>query len=96
VLGLPESQTGVVMFSNSDHGMSIAKSVLAETLGGNQPAVNWQNYASIEDKAKRKSKSEFGGQKKRSRQPPPRNPQSPSRFREREDVAVSHLKGTAA
>ena len=57
VLGLPASQTGVVIFTNSDHGMSIAKSVLAETIGGTQPAVNWQNYASIEDKPKRKSKN---------------------------------------
>jgi len=40
----PETKSGVVYMTNSENGLSIARQILAETLGGEQPAFDWLNY----------------------------------------------------
>ncbi len=40
----PATRSGVVYMTNSENGLSIARQVLAETLGGEQPAFDWLKY----------------------------------------------------
>ena len=40
----PATKSGVVYMTNSENGLSIARQILAETLGGEQPAFDWLNY----------------------------------------------------
>lgn len=40
----PATRSGVVYMTNSENGLSIARQILAETLGGEQPAFNWLKY----------------------------------------------------
>jgi CubicO group peptidase (beta-lactamase class C family) len=40
----PASKSGVVYMTNSENGLSIARQILAETLGGEQPAFDWLKY----------------------------------------------------
>jgi CubicO group peptidase (beta-lactamase class C family) len=40
----PASKSGVVYMSNSENGLSIARQILSETLGGEQPALDWLKY----------------------------------------------------
>ena len=40
----PETRSGVVYMTNSENGLSIARQILAETLGGEQPAFDWLKY----------------------------------------------------
>jgi CubicO group peptidase (beta-lactamase class C family) len=40
----PASRSGVVYMTNSENGLSIGRQILAETLGGEQPAFDWLKY----------------------------------------------------
>jgi CubicO group peptidase (beta-lactamase class C family) len=40
----PETKSGVVYMTNSENGLSIGRQILAETLGGEQPAFDWLKY----------------------------------------------------
>jgi CubicO group peptidase (beta-lactamase class C family) len=40
----PQTKSGVVYMTNSENGLSIARQILAETLGGEQPAFDWLKY----------------------------------------------------
>jgi CubicO group peptidase (beta-lactamase class C family) len=40
----PATKSGVVYMTNSENGLSIARQILAETLGGEQPAFDWLKY----------------------------------------------------
>src|SRR6202044_3692549 len=40
----PAAKSGVVYMTNSENGLSIGKKILAETLGGEQPAFEWLKY----------------------------------------------------
>jgi CubicO group peptidase (beta-lactamase class C family) len=40
----PASRSGVVYMTNSENGLSIGRQILAETLGGDQPAFEWLKY----------------------------------------------------
>jgi CubicO group peptidase (beta-lactamase class C family) len=40
----PASKSGVVYLTNSENGLSIARQILTETLGGQQPAFDWLKY----------------------------------------------------
>ncbi len=40
----PASKSGVVYMTNSENGLSISRQILAETLGGEQPASAWLKY----------------------------------------------------
>jgi CubicO group peptidase (beta-lactamase class C family) len=40
----PASKAGVVYMTNSENGLSIGRQILAETLGGQQPAFDWLKY----------------------------------------------------
>jgi len=40
----PATKSGVVYMTNSANGLSIARMILAETLGGEQPALDWLKY----------------------------------------------------
>jgi len=40
----PRTKSGVVYMTNSENGLSIGREILAETLGGEQPAFDWLKY----------------------------------------------------
>ncbi len=40
----PETKAGVVYLTNSENGLAIGREILAETLGGEQPAFDWLKY----------------------------------------------------
>ena len=40
----PATKSGVVYMTNSENGLSIARQILAETIGGEQPAFDWLGY----------------------------------------------------
>jgi CubicO group peptidase (beta-lactamase class C family) len=40
----PATKSGVVYMTNSENGLSIGRQILAETLGGEQPAMDWLKY----------------------------------------------------
>jgi CubicO group peptidase (beta-lactamase class C family) len=40
----PATRSGVVYMTNSENGLSISRQILAETLGGDQPAFDWLKY----------------------------------------------------
>ncbi len=40
----PATKSGVVYMTNSENGLSISRQILAETLGGDQPAFDWLKY----------------------------------------------------
>jgi CubicO group peptidase (beta-lactamase class C family) len=40
----PASRSGVVYMTNSENGLAIGRQILAETLGGDQPAFDWLKY----------------------------------------------------
>jgi CubicO group peptidase (beta-lactamase class C family) len=43
-LAYPERKLGLVWFTNSENGQSILEAMLAETVGGDHPAVTWLDY----------------------------------------------------
>jgi len=40
----PEAKSGVVYFANSENGLSIARRIVGDALGGEQPAFDWLKY----------------------------------------------------
>jgi CubicO group peptidase (beta-lactamase class C family) len=40
----PATRSGVVYMTNSENGLSIGRQILAETIGGEQPAFDWLKY----------------------------------------------------
>ncbi len=40
----PKEKSGLVMFANSTNGLSVIKTILADGLGGDQPALSWVKY----------------------------------------------------
>jgi CubicO group peptidase (beta-lactamase class C family) len=40
----PATKSGVVYLTNSENGLSIGRQIVAETLGGEQPAFDWLKY----------------------------------------------------
>jgi len=44
VVARPAKKSGLVMFANSENGLSIARSVVADAMGGEQPAFDWLKY----------------------------------------------------
>jgi CubicO group peptidase (beta-lactamase class C family) len=44
VVAMPATKSGIVMLTNGENGLSIARQVVADALGGNQPAFSWLNY----------------------------------------------------
>jgi tetratricopeptide (TPR) repeat protein len=44
VVARPKTKSGLVMFANSENGLSIIRNVLADALGGEQPALSWVKY----------------------------------------------------
>lgn len=53
VVALPASRSGVVMFANGENGLGMARKVLAETVGGDQPALAWLKYDDYDSPAMR-------------------------------------------
>lgn len=47
----PDSKSGVVYMTNSENGLSIARQILAETMGGEQPAFDWLKYDNYDSPA---------------------------------------------
>jgi CubicO group peptidase (beta-lactamase class C family) len=52
VVGYPMDGLGVVFFTNSANGLSIAREILTEAVGGRQPALAWLNYESYNSPAR--------------------------------------------
>jgi CubicO group peptidase (beta-lactamase class C family) len=47
----PATKSGVVYLTNSENGLSIGREILAETLGGEQPAFDWLKYDNYDSPA---------------------------------------------
>jgi CubicO group peptidase (beta-lactamase class C family) len=47
----PATKAGVVYMTNSENGLSIGREILAETLGGEQPALDWLKYDNYDSPA---------------------------------------------
>lgn len=52
VVAYPGRGDGVVFFSNSANGLSIAREIVAEAVGGAQPALAWLNYEAYNSPAR--------------------------------------------
>jgi CubicO group peptidase (beta-lactamase class C family) len=52
VVGYPKEKLGVVFFTNSANGLSIARELVAESIGGAQPALAWIDYESYKSPAR--------------------------------------------
>jgi CubicO group peptidase (beta-lactamase class C family) len=46
VVAFARQRMGIVFFANSSNGLSIAREIVAEAIGGGQPALAWINYDS--------------------------------------------------
>jgi CubicO group peptidase (beta-lactamase class C family) len=57
VVAYPKQKVGVVYFANSANGLAIAREVVAEAVGGAQPALDWLNYESYNSPARALLKS---------------------------------------
>jgi CubicO group peptidase (beta-lactamase class C family) len=44
VVVVPKTKSGVVLFANSENGLSIARQIVADAIGGDQPAFSWLQY----------------------------------------------------
>jgi CubicO group peptidase (beta-lactamase class C family) len=44
MVGFPELKSGLVMFTNSENGLSIADGVVKAALGSDQPGLQWLNH----------------------------------------------------
>jgi CubicO group peptidase (beta-lactamase class C family) len=53
VVFYPKRKIGMVLFTNSENGLSIAQAVEAEALGGDQPAFSWIKYERYDSVATR-------------------------------------------
>src|ERR1700722_19703650 len=47
----PATKSGVVYMTNGENGLSIGRQILAETLGGEQPAFDWLKYDNYDSPA---------------------------------------------
>lgn len=57
VVFYPKRKIGMVLFTNSENGLSIAQAVEAEALGGDQPAFTWIKYDRYDSEAIRFAKA---------------------------------------
>ncbi|MBL8169140.1 MAG: serine hydrolase [Acidobacteria bacterium] len=53
VVAFEKQKLGVVFFANSARGLSIAREIVAATVGGEQPALTWLNYESYNSPPRR-------------------------------------------
>jgi CubicO group peptidase (beta-lactamase class C family) len=53
VVVMPDARSGVVMFTNSENGLSIARTVIEDAVGGEQPAFAWLKYDNYDSPAMR-------------------------------------------
>jgi CubicO group peptidase (beta-lactamase class C family) len=44
MIGFPEHKSGLVMFTNSENGLSLADAVVKAALGSDQPSLQWLNH----------------------------------------------------
>jgi CubicO group peptidase (beta-lactamase class C family) len=44
MVGFPEHKSGLVMFTNSENGLSIAEAVVKAALASDEPALHWLNH----------------------------------------------------
>jgi hypothetical protein len=44
MVGFPERKSGLVMFTNSENGLSIADRVVKAALGYDQPGLQWLKH----------------------------------------------------
>jgi hypothetical protein len=44
MVGFPEHKSGLVMFANSENGLSIADAVIKAALGCDQPSLQWLSH----------------------------------------------------
>lgn len=59
IVALDKPKFGVVYFANSANGLSIAREIVAEAVGGAQPALSWLNYESYKSPGRTLSKAIF-------------------------------------
>jgi CubicO group peptidase (beta-lactamase class C family) len=59
IVAFDKQKLGVVFFANSANGLSIAREIVAETVGGAQPALSWLNYESYKSPSRTLSKAIF-------------------------------------
>jgi CubicO group peptidase (beta-lactamase class C family) len=52
VVAFAKQKIGVVFFTNSSNGLSIAREIVNETVGGKHPALEWLHYDSYNSPAK--------------------------------------------
>jgi len=53
VMTIPKDKRGVMIFTNSENGLAIAKEVVHDAMGGEQPAFSWIRYDSYDSVAMR-------------------------------------------
>jgi CubicO group peptidase (beta-lactamase class C family) len=59
IVAFEKQKLGVVFFANSANGLSIAREIVAEAVGGAQPALAWVNYDSYKSPSRMLSKAIF-------------------------------------
>src|SRR5262249_38872945 len=52
VVAFTRQKLGVVVFTNSDNGLSIMPEIVDDAIGGRQPALAWLNYESYNSRAR--------------------------------------------
>jgi CubicO group peptidase (beta-lactamase class C family) len=57
MLAYPKRKTGLVVFTNSTNGLSIAPEIVALALGGPQPALDWLKYPAYDSQVPRLSRA---------------------------------------
>lgn len=57
IIAFDQQKLGVVFFANSANGLSIAREIVAEAVGGAQPALSWLNYESYKSPGRLLSKA---------------------------------------
>jgi CubicO group peptidase (beta-lactamase class C family) len=61
VVAFQRQRVGVVVFTNSANGLSIVPEIVAEAVGGDQPAFSWLKYESYKSPGKRLLKQILAG-----------------------------------
>lgn len=57
IVAFAKQKTGVAIFTNSTNGLSIAREIVNEAVGGKQPALDWLHYDPYNSPAKKLLKS---------------------------------------
>lgn len=57
IVAFAKQKIGVAIFTNSSNGLSIAREIVNETVGGNHPALDWLHYDPYDSPAKKLLKS---------------------------------------